>query len=207
MVTSQTEGYRRYRRYFVDLSRFYQKKQARVYTGIVLSLLTATFFLFFAIRPTITTIAGLIKEIQDKKIINEQLQDKINALNAAQKEYQNTAASLYLLDEALPENPNLSLLVRQIEALARKDGIAVRAVQLEGATIKGQNEKESAEEDGQGTNFSLAATGSYQQLKTFLASLTGLRRLVSVTAFTFQSDKEAGSLIVSLNAKAHYLED
>lgn len=206
MDTSPAESYRSYRRYFVDLSRFYRRKKARVYTGIVLSLLTITFFLFFAIRPTVTTIASLIKDIQDKKIINEQLQDKINALNSAQKEYQATAASLHLVDEALPENPGLSLLVRQIEALARKDGIAVRAVQLEGATLKGEDEKQTEPKDDQGTRFSLAATGDYQQLKTFLASLTGLRRLVSVTAFTFQSDQETENLIVSLNAKAHYLK-
>ena len=76
MALESSMRHQRYQRYFVDLSRFYQKKQTRVYTGLVLTILTTIFFLIFAIRPTLITIAGLIKKIEDQKIIVEKLDKK-----------------------------------------------------------------------------------------------------------------------------------
>jgi len=201
METTQTPEYRRYRRYFVDLSRFYQKKEVRVYTSIVLSILTVAFFLFFAIRPTIVTIVGLVKEIKDKRTIAEQLEDKINALNSAQIEYQRIERNLYLVDEAFPVDPRLSLYIRQLEALARRHNVDIQSLQFKGTTLKGKGEgKETSPE----VSFSLALAGDYPRLKSFLDTLTRLRRLVVVDSFTFQTGKEEERLILSLDAQIYY---
>lgn len=213
MDPNQPEKYHRYRRYFVDISRFYQKKKARVYTGIVLSILAVAFFLFFAIRPTLVTITSLLKEIKDKREIAEQLEDKINALNSAQIEYQRIEKDLYLIDESLPVNADVSLLLRQLEALARKNNVALGPIQFEETILKGEEvtpanktkKKTEVGEAAQSVNFSLAVAGNYNQLKSFLGALTRLRRLVLVDAFAFQTGKKEEGLVLSLNAKAYYL--
>lgn len=212
METNQPEAYRRYRRYFVDLSHFYQKRQARVYTGIVLSILTVAFFLVFAIRPTLVTIAGLLKEIKDKKVIAEKLEDKINALNSAQIEYQRIEDDLYLVDEALPTKANVSFLLRQLETLAKKNNISFDSLQFGATTLKGKErtaKTDIKETEKRETNpkadFSLAGVGDYHQLKAFLDTLIRLRRLVLVDTFAFQTGKEGERLILNIDAGAYYL--
>lgn len=202
MDVGQPESYRRYRRYFVDLSRFYQKKEVHVYTGIVLSILTVAFFLFFAIRPTIITIISLVKEIKDKRVIAEKLEDKIDALNSAQIEYQRIERKLYLVDKALPDNADLSLYIRQLEALAKRHNVTIESLQFEKTTLKS---KEKGKEAVQGVRFSLALTGDYHQLKSFLDTLARLRRLVFVEAFTFQTGKGETRLLSTLNAEAYWM--
>ncbi len=206
METSREERYQRYRRYFVNLGQFYQQKKVRIYTGIVLSLLTVAFFLFFAIRPTLTTIAALTKEIKDKKSITEKLDDKIKALNAAQVEQQKIAKDLLLVEVALPDNPHLSLLAPQLEALARENGASLRSIQFSEAMLKGQEEEKDpqADKEDQGLGFNLVVVGDYQNLRSFLDSLIDLRRTISVEGFAFSSEKETG-LVLTLKAKAHYL--
>lgn len=211
MAEELSEKRRRHRRYFVNISRFYQKRQVRVYTGIVLSILTVTFFLFFAIRPTFVTIAGLLKEIKDKRAINEQLEDKISALNSAQIEYQRISKDLSLIDEALPVDPDLSLFILELEALTRKHNLSLDSLQVGAITLKGEEtaratKKEAeAREIAEGMSFGLATYGDYSPLNSFLNTLSGLRRLVFVDAFGFQTSQEGGELILNLNAKAYFL--
>lgn len=213
MTAVLAEDYRHYQRYFVNIRRFYQRKQVRVYTGIVLSILTVAFFSFFAIRPTLVTIAALLKEIKDKEAIASQLENKVNALNSAQIAYQQVEKDLYLIDEALPLDPNLSLFVRQLEALARRENVTIGSLQFRATTLKGEKAAARADETktespqtAREMNFSLAVAGEYNQLKSFLNVLTRLRRLVIIDAFTFQTGKEEGEgLVLNLNAKAYFL--
>lgn len=206
MAIEPPADYRRYRRYFVELKDLYQKKKVRVYTGIVLSLFVVAFFLFFAIRPTLKTIAALTKEIKDKKVVAQKLQDKINALNSAQIEYQRIEDELYLIDQALPENANLSLLIQQLEALARQHGVTIASIQFNQTTLKGIDEaKEKASKTGeQSAGFSLAIAGNYQNLKSLVDSLAKLRRSISIEALVFQTGDEQ-VLLLNLGGEAHYL--
>jgi Tfp pilus assembly protein PilO len=206
MALNLQTGYHRYRRYFLDISLLYKKKKVRVYTEIVLSLLTISFFLVFAIKPTLTTIAGLIKTIQDQKLVSETLAEKINALRQAQTEYNLITDDIYLVDEALPKDTQISLLVKQLEALARRSGITIETTKFDQVWIKGASPTKE-KETSQSVNFSFVASGEYQNLKLFLNSLSSLRRITLVESFAFKTGKtEEGSLLsLSLNGKAYFM--
>lgn len=198
----QTE-YHRYQRYFVRLGQLYQQKKTRTYTGIILSILTVTFFLFFAIRPTLTTITGLMREIKDQRLVAEGLQDKINALRSAQEEYRLVEKDLYLVNQALPEDPQISTLLKQIETLAHQSGVTMEMAKYNQVYLR---EKEASPEEKE-VNFGFTASGSYQNLKNFLTSLNSLRRIILVESFAFKTGKaESQSLNLSLDAKAYYLQ-
>lgn len=202
----QTE-YHRYRRYFLDIGQFYKKKKVRVYTEIVLSLLTVSFFLVFAIKPTLTTIAGLMKTIEDQKLVSKTLAEKINALGLAQTEYNLLTNDIYLIDEALPKDSQISLLVKQLEVLARRSGITIETIRFDQVYLKGTPQTKE-KETSQSVGFSFAASGEYQNLKLFLKSLSSLRRIILVDSFAFKTGKteELPSLSLSLNGKAYFLE-
>lgn len=213
MAISFETGYHRYRRYFTDISALYQKKEARVYTGLILSLLTVAFFSFFAIRPTLVTIASLVKEIEDKRMIAQKLQEKISALSLAQKEYVAVSSELPLVEEALPQEPNLPLFIRQLETLAVQSGVALRTIQFGQVNLRGRlalkpdSVKTEQKEEASEITFSLSASGSYQNLKSFLQSLENLRRFVVISSFAFKPEEkeEAQLLILSVAGEAYYL--
>ena len=203
----QTE-YHRYRRYFADIGQLYKNKKTRVYTEIVFSLITISFFLFFAIKPTLTTIASLMKNIKDQETVTEQLQSKIRALITAQAEYNLIKDDLPLVDESLPQETQVSLLVRQLEALARQTGVEVEAIKFEQVYLRGA--PPSTTDTPQSLNFSFVASGQYQNLKAFLQSCSSLRRIIIVESFSFNSRKtqtEDQLLTLSLNGKAYFLKE
>lgn len=208
---------RHYRRYFNDIRFIYQKKQIRYYTGIVLSILTVNFFLFFAVRPTLVTIASLWKEIKNEKVIAQKLEDKIDSLNQAQTEYQKVEKDLGIIYEAMPETPNSPDLIRQLEALAINNGVTIVAFQLGSNTLKGkQITVQTLESSGvnpadltSGLDFNIIISGEFDQLKSFVNDLNNLRRLITINNFSFQvgQENELGKLALSFNAKAPYLKD
>lgn len=204
-------SYYRYRRYFTSLGYFYRGKKARTYAGIILSILATTFLLTLAIKPTLITIAGLIKQIDDQKLAAEKLQNKINALSQAQNEYEIVKNELPLVDQALPENPEVSTLIKQLEALSYQSGVVPESIKIGQAEIMdGSSAKKETgvkEEISQSIRIKLTVSGDYQKLKTFFRSLSSLRRLILVDSFSFKAEKdEKQNLTLNLEAAAYYLQ-
>lgn len=207
----QTE-YRQYRRYFVNVKALYKKKEVIVYTGLTLTLLAIAFFGVFALKPTLTTIATLLKEIETQKTTSQKLQTKINALSQAQVNYSLASNNIKLVDEALPNEPNLSQIIFQIEILTQKEGVAIRSLSFEPVALLGELPQKTKEKKGalesQEIGFSLGLTGNYENLKSFITSLENLRRSVKVETFTFTGRKtEEGEPVISLSlsGKIYYL--
>lgn len=199
----QTE-YHRYRRYFTDLSRFYQTKKSRVYTGIILSLLTIAFFVIFAIKPTLTVITQLIRQTKDQKLVTTELEKKISNLSQTQNEYLTVEYDLHLVDEALPQDPQATLLIKQLETLAYQSGVGIGRLRLNEVELKKTGFPKT---EKQPLNFSFAAFGNYTNLKNFLSSLSTLRRIILVESFSFQKGTgEKSGLSLNLVAKAWFLE-
>lgn len=200
MEISSPANYRQYKRYFVDIGRLYKIKKVRVYTEIVLSLAAVSFFLVFAIKPTLVTITELITTIKDQRLVVDQLQNKINALGIAQSEYNLISNDLYLVDEALPKNSQISTLVKQIEALALQSGVTLGSMKFDPVALK---------EAGAGLkeiSFSLTISGDYQNLKLFLHQLNSLRRVIGVETFSLKIKKaESQVLTLGISGKAYYL--
>lgn len=212
MAISFRTDYYRYRRYLTNISALYQKKQYRAYTGLILSLFTIAFFAFFAIRPTIVTITSLMKEIEDKEMVAQKLEEKINALSRARSEYDAISTQLPLVEDALPQKTNPSLLVRQIETLAAQNSVILQSVQFGETPLLGEKEFKSKstetklkEKGLSAISFSVSVSGSYQNLKSFLQNLEELRRLIIPSSFAFKIEQKGESLVLSISGEAYYL--
>ncbi|HUS59813.1 MAG TPA: type 4a pilus biogenesis protein PilO [Nevskiaceae bacterium] len=207
MNLSQPSGDYRYRRYFTNIGQLYRQKKVRVYTKTVLSIFMIAFFLFFAIKPAAVTIAGLVKKINDQKLVLEKLEKKVQALTQARKNYLDIQTDLYLVEQALPTKPEISYFIKELETLTRQADINLNTAQFGQVTLK---EKET---DPQKTpkeiSFNLTTSADYQKLKNFLQILGSLRRTVLVNAFGFGTSKkeegEATSLDLAIQANIYYL--
>ena len=184
MALDSQQEYYRYRRYFVDLRQIYRQKKARVYTEIVLSVITVIFFVVFAIRPTFVTITGLLKEIKDKKVVTAGFENKI-----------------YLIDEALPKKSDLADLVNGIEQMVAQSGLTEISLTFDKTVIKGEENMNGLRE----IDLSLTVSGDYLNMKNLLQQLTNLRRVISLGEINFQTPKSAeDQLTLTINGKSYY---
>ena len=197
--------YRRYQEYLRQLSG---QKKARTYAGLIITLLTITFFLIFAIKPTLITITALIRELKDQRLVAQKLQAKINALREAQQEYSLIENDLPLIDQALPKEPQLSTLVKQIETLTQHSGVTLEGVSFTKTPLKRPTPEKNKERGKVSTiNLNLTLSGDYQNLKKFLHNLIFLRRIIVIESLAFkpQRKKEAKLLTLNLKLKTYYL--
>ncbi len=205
MVNSK-EGLRRYRRYYRNLQGLYQKPVVRDFTFLILSLLTVAFFGFFAIRPSLRTIGELIKEVKDKRMASEKLEQKINLLSIAQREYESIKPDLPAIYAVLPKKSDFSKLVKQLEYLAGKNNSTLLNFRIQKTSLFGEEKKELTP-----LEFTLNISGEYKNLKGFLEDLGKLDRLVKVETLDFQK-KKAGKeekeilLTLRLSAEGYYLQ-
>lgn len=202
-MIKSSQGYRQYRRYLYGLRGFSQRPVVRDLTFLILSLLCAAFFGFFAIKPSLQTIGGLIKEIKDKRFASEMLEKKINALTIARKEYDRLEADLPLIYAVLPFQTDFSKLAKQLEYLASQNQLAITSLQFEEVNLFEQEEKLFP------IKFEMEMTGDFRRMEKFVEDLEKLERLVNFENLAFYKKKplreQSFPLTLTIEAQGHFL--
>jgi Tfp pilus assembly protein PilO len=207
MNPNQQIGSYRYHRYLTNIGRLYRQKKVRVYTGAVFSIFMIAFFLLFAIKPAVVTIAGLVKKINDQKLVIGKLEKKVQTLTQARKNYLAIQTDLNLVEQALPTKPEISYFLKELETLTRQAGITLNAAQFRQIDLK--EKKTITQKTPKEIGFNLTTSADYQKLKNFLQILGSLRRTVLINAFGFTASKkeedEAKPLDLVVQANVYYL--
>ncbi len=143
MNTGWRKNYLRYREYFLDIAAKYKERaDLRAYLEIFLSLITVSIFSIFALRPTLLTIASLIKEIETKNQTLEKMQTKIENLSKAQTLFDRERSKINILFTSIPDQPYPDVYARQIEGLSKKYGLEIIKITAGEAIILGKDSKE-----------------------------------------------------------------
>lgn len=186
-------------RYLVALMPALQQKKVQSFTTIVLTLITISFFGFFAINPTFSTIADLRKQIDDSQFVHERLQIKISNLAALQDEYgkiKNDLASAYA---AIPTLPDIPTFLGQVQSLGSIDGIAIDRVQTLPVDLVTSGSKYTS------YSFTIDGSGSYANLSRFLGDITNISRLVTIDTITLHEGAKLGDPYrINIRGKAFF---
>lgn len=197
----------RYRHYFREVWRFYERPVARVSIALLFTVFAITFFALFAISPTLNTIGELLKKIETQKVSLEQLKKKSAALATVQGEYALAQNSLYLLNEAIPESPDYEELLLQIEGTAADNQLSLSSIAVNSDIVIAEPE---TSQEAIEIPLTVSLSAAYTELKPFLQDLSRLPRLVVIESISFQepTTNQAGQnpddLILSIRLKAYY---
>lgn len=193
-----------------ELKKLFEREEVKAYTMTILSLFALSFFTLFAIRPTLATLFSLRRQISDSREVDHQLELKINTLLQAQETLQKEKDNLFLLDEALPSDPQFTVLVRELETLARDNEATLAALQVESFNFQGKSDvpKKAAAEKKVGNepesfNFSLRLSADYLRLKNFLNQLMSLKRIVTIRDFAFTQERNQ-AISLEIKAQSYY---
>jgi hypothetical protein len=209
-------NYLRYKRFFLTFFDRYQDRQdLRMFLEILLSLATISLFSLLALRPTLITIAELIKEIESKKETVAVMEAKIENLSQAQAIYDQEINTIRLLETSIPKNPAPDGFIRQVEGLAYKDSVVVLAMSTAEITLVGKDAKEIEQTlDGRviGTGgevtFSARVAADYRELFSFLSDMDKMRRPMDIDSLALNISKtEQGVLLVFVvNGRIPYMK-
>jgi hypothetical protein len=224
--TTWRKNYLRYKSFFLNtLPHYYQKSDWKAYIEIILSLLTISIFSVFALKPTLLTIAELIRQIDEKKQTLTQINTKISNLTAAQILYDRERENIKVLKEnAIPKTIQGDVFAKQIENLSAKYQVKTSLLSLGDTILKSSGylllpSKDISQGSNQGlaeSNYqipvllSIAATSDqYQLLESYLSDLMSLRRPVKIRRleFTTQTAKNLDKieLILTITGYIPYL--
>lgn len=174
------------------LSNFYMKPVARVSLELFLSVAAVLFFALFAIRPTLLTMSDLIKEIEDKRKLDDQLTQKIASLSSAQGEYLRLENRLYVLNDALPDDPRLMDVIKTIERIASDRNTAISFLTVNEVPDIPTEPINSETAKRQQLTVALTLNGDYMSIRQFIEDLKNTRRTFIIDTVIFSLSEERG---------------
>ncbi len=215
MATFKASGL--YEGYLKNVQRIYEREPVlQASLQVILSIFTVAFFIFFAIRPTLSTVSTLVRKIDDQKLVNGKLDSKIQQLAIAQDNLTIYGERLNdQLDEAIPKRPDVDRLARQIEAISIESEAYITSLNIQESPLVGEKTtiiKTAGKSEGeQFVVFSFAAGGSQEQIRSFISLLEKMERGVMITQLSIKgaetSQKENFTLMAEGKATIYYLPE
>ena len=222
MNSGWRKNYIRYKTYFLDVTgRYQERSDIRVYLEILLSLVTVSVFSVFALRPTLLTIAELIREIQAKKTTLATMEEKILNLSRANSLYNEKIGEIELLKSSIPDKGVPEVFARQIEGLSEKHQIPIAEITTGRANILGAKVDLGEKADKTKENLPLPASelkftvktqvtmDKYQQMEKFIEDFEKLRFPARIDLLKLSSinDPEGKKLVLLIEGRyAYYFE-
>lgn len=206
---------------YQKITPVFKTRRAQAYTMVILSLLTISFFGFFAVRPTLKTIGVLQKQIVDREQVNEKLEQKINALISAQEEYRRIEPDIVTIYSLLPDKPEITSLIIKLEQIGIEQKSPLAAIDISSIVLYGETPVASSPAQPQPSeskpilgisdtnttsiSFLLTYRGLYRDLLNVLDRLTKLNRIVTIKSAEFKLGSTGeGSLVISLSTNTYY---
>jgi Tfp pilus assembly protein PilO len=179
---------------YLQLLPDFKEEKARKFITLVLTFITLCFFGIFAIGPTFSTISKLQKELEDNKMVDDKLKQKINNLSILQGKYAELQGSLEDIYSAVPKGPEVAIFMGQLEQIAKINNVDLISVQ----TFEVQAvAKENVSKRYSSFNFNLGVEGSYDNINNFLKTLAGMQRTVSLDSLSINNvyDQQRGMIL------------
>lgn len=174
------------------LNEFYQRPVARVSLELFLSVGAVIFFAVFAIRPTLVTMSDLVKEIEDKRDLDQKLTQKIASLSTAQTSYLDVQERLYLLAQTLPSTPDLIHSIKVIEKLASDQGVLIDSLTVTEVPREVSPDVPFTKLKKNSYPVSMSLSGDYSNIRNFVQALISYRRLFVTDTVIFSTSEERG---------------
>lgn len=222
MNSDWRKDYIRYKSFFLHtMSQYRGRADLKAYLEILLSLVTISVFMVFALRPTILTIAQLLKDIEAKREVLAVMDAKVTNLSRAQSLYEQERNKIVLLENAVPKTSEPDVFARQIEGLVGAHAIDITSFTVNKSLIlskspnteSGSANKDPLPEESLGAEFSVTGTvpiTEYSSLSDFLTDFEKLRRpayidQVRISRISRGKEKDSKDIVLFIQGKLPYL--
>jgi Tfp pilus assembly protein PilO len=164
----------------------------RIVVAGAVALAVVLLFFLFILKPKFGQISEVRDQIEAERQTTQTLEIRLRQLQAAQQNQVETTARLAALNRALPANPDLPALIRQLQSTATRSGMDLLSI----APSPPQTLENST-----GVNIisvNLQLTGGFFRLESFMTRLEDLPRVVEVTSISVAPSTDQVTGLVTL---------
>jgi Tfp pilus assembly protein PilO len=176
-----------------------QRDKAFSYFYISLTLFTVSFFGFFAIGPTLTTISELNKQYKDNKVILDALNLKLSNLQLLDGQYRTLQPELAKIYSAIPATSKIPQLTRQIENIASQSNVAIQDINFGSIEIYPNTKSESI----YSFTFNVSVVGDEASINNFVSSIISFDRIIGIDKIATGRD-EQGNVTAEIDGRAYF---
>ena len=151
--------------------------------------------------------SDLVKEIEDKKELDRQMDLKVASLRTAEEQYNLYQDNFYLLDQAIPRKFNLVQSLKMVEKIAGEDQLVINRIAVSDIPEPLSDRLISEQLSQLERSFVLLnveVIGDYLQIRRFVEKLISLRQLIIVDQVSFSKQTETGNLTAQMRMSLPY---
>ena len=183
-------------KYFPKLPYLSQERSQKFF-AIVLTLLALSFFGFFAINPTVSTIVKLRKEVSDSEFVYKELETKIKNLSILRKQYSSMQTDLPVVTDGITTQPDVHLLFAQVQGAAQKSNIKLS--KLQNFEIEILKNNKTLGKKYYSYSFAIAGSGPFENISDFVSTITNMQRIIDIDIFSISSAAEQSNQPLEFN--------
>lgn len=176
-----------------------ERKKIIAYLYIALTLFTVSFFGFFAITPTLSTISNLKKQYEDNKLVYEALNQKLSNLQLLDFQYREIQPDLELIYSAIPRTSKIPYLTRQLENIASLNGVSLTRLNSGNLEIFPNIKRDPI----YSFSFTISVAGNQTSVNNFIADIINFDRIIGVERVLTGKDEE-GKYTATIMGRAFF---
>jgi Tfp pilus assembly protein PilO len=179
------------------------KPHLKDYTYAVLFFLLSSFFAFFVIKPVLSIAFTLRREAVDLKHINSVYEKNVLMLVDIQSKMEQIRDRMYLIDDALPKNPQTKKLIVSINQAATDSGVSIKSISISPINLTQKNNETKP------ITLDIDVSGDFTQANGFIKALLNQRRVKTIESLKiarFGDGVDTGQLLrIQMTVQAYYL--
>ena len=142
-----------------------------------------TFFVVFAIRPTVLTISSLVGEIKSKQLLKTKLNQKINDVIVAQDLFSQVEGRYNVVNSSLPDHPSFYDSYNQIR-YSTDSNISLKPLSFD---VNSVNQSPYSNSNLKTYSTNINAIGPFNSSISLIEKLLSNQRLINVSSISFRN--------------------
>ena len=178
-------------------------KKTQDYTFSIAFFAIFSIFIFFAIRPSLTTAFSLKKEEEELKIINAQYDKQVENILATQSFLEKNRDSLYLLEEGIPSTPQINKVIDDIKKISDAYSLSLKKAGMGEVNLS----HPPSDRKLQTLKLTIEGASNFENVMKFVESLFQQRRLKSIQKMVISKEMigtESAQLKINLELQGYY---
>lgn len=195
----------KYSRYFTYIKPVTDNKTVKSVAPYIFSLIMIIILVIFAIRPTVSTILNLQKNITENQQVLESLNNKAQNLIEGRKNYNDLFPEIKIkIDLAVPAKPEVALVIASLNN-SSKSIASVSALQIQPLILVDTTQKKASKSTLDKIDFSYNTVSSFANLLQVLQNINNAPRLMQINNVTINKQSDSPT-VLSITGNAYYLK-
>lgn len=182
------------------------KEKTNSYATIGFTLIVIILLIVFAIRPTITKIVNIRKEIKEKNRISKLLDDRIQTLSSLDNDFQESKDKFEYLPLVFPESEKYVLVLSNIEPIVNRNSFKLSSLTFDKYDGESYNISTSVLKP---TSLRITVLGLQSNFVNLLKDFESLPMYIVLESVSFGSSKasETNEVSYSLNLRLYNINE